>query len=58
MKSDNNYKNENIKSWQIVPTVLDELMSSEDADKVKKVTEAFLKMKKFEIETLVRAFNG
>lgn len=37
-------------SWQIVPTALPRLLSN--PDKAQKVTEAFLKMKKFDIETL------
>lgn len=37
-------------SWQIVPTSLPRLMSN--PEKAQKVTEAFLKMKKFDIETL------
>lgn len=40
-------------SWQIVPTVLVELLS--DPQKAGKVTEAFLKMRKFDIETLKQA---
>lgn len=37
-------------SWQIVPTALPRLMRN--PEKAQKVTEAFLKMKKFDIETL------
>lgn len=37
-------------SWQIVPTSLPRLLSN--PEKAQKVTEAFLKMKKFDIETL------
>ncbi|MHC1776210.1 MAG: VOC family protein [Lentimicrobium sp.] len=40
-------------SWQIVPSVLEELMS--DPMKAPHVIEAFLKMKKFDIETLLKA---
>ena len=40
-------------SWQIVPSVLSELMS--DAEKAPRVVQAFLKMKKFDIETLLNA---
>jgi len=40
-------------SWQIVPSILGELMN--DPDKAPKVMKAFMKMKKFEIEKLVRA---
>jgi len=39
-------------SWQIVPGILKELMS--DREKGPRVMEAFLKMKKFDIETLLR----
>ena len=40
-------------SWQIVPTALPRLMSN--PEKAQKVTEAFLKMKKFDIKTLENA---
>lgn len=40
-------------SWQIVPTVLASLMS--DSEKAPRVVQAFLKMKKFDIETLLNA---
>lgn len=45
-------------SWQIVPTVMNEMMTSGDKEKVARVTAAFLKMKKFDIETLKRAYQG
>lgn len=45
-------------SWQIVPTVMDKMMSSGDKEKIKRVTQAFLKMKKFDIPTLQTAFDG
>jgi len=38
-------------SWQVVPTILPELMSQ--PDKAEKVAAAFMKMKKFDIATLV-----
>lgn len=38
-------------SWQIIPTVLPKLLS--DSTKAGMVTQAFLKMKKFDIETLM-----
>lgn len=44
-------------SWQIVPTVLDEMMMNKDKKKIKHVTKAFLKMKKFDIEALQKAFD-
>lgn len=40
-------------SWQIVPAILGELMS--DPEKGPRVVEAFMKMKKFDIATLLKA---
>jgi predicted 3-demethylubiquinone-9 3-methyltransferase (glyoxalase superfamily) len=45
-------------SWQIVPTVMEEMLKDKDKKKIARVTEAFLKMKKFDIETLKRAYEG
>ena len=45
-------------SWQIVPAVMDEMMQDKDGKKVARVTEAFLKMKKFDIENLKEAYEG
>ncbi|MDQ7783640.1 MAG: VOC family protein [Desulfomonilaceae bacterium] len=45
-------------SWQIVPTVMDEMMREKDEKKLARVTEAFLKMKKFDIAALKRAYEG
>jgi predicted 3-demethylubiquinone-9 3-methyltransferase (glyoxalase superfamily)/uncharacterized protein YdhG (YjbR/CyaY superfamily) len=45
-------------SWQINPVVLDTMLQDKDAKKVARVTEAFLKMKKFDIETLKKAYAG
>jgi len=42
-------------SWQIVPTVMDEMLKNKDSKKSAQVTEAFLKMKKFDIEGLKKA---
>jgi predicted 3-demethylubiquinone-9 3-methyltransferase (glyoxalase superfamily) len=44
-------------SWQIVPTILDTMISDKDSKKVSRVTEAFLKMKKFNIVELKAAYN-
>lgn len=44
-------------SWQIVPTVLDELMSGTEEQRGR-VTQAFLQMKKFDIAELKRAYEG
>ncbi len=45
-------------SWQIVPTSMDEMMSSGSKEQIARVTEAFLKMKKFDLEILWRAYEG
>ncbi|HEY7734601.1 MAG TPA: VOC family protein [Nitrososphaera sp.] len=45
-------------SWQIVPAVMDEMMKDKDEKKLARVTEAFLKMKKFDIAELKRAYSG
>jgi len=45
-------------SWQVVPTPLIEMMLDKDAKKAARVTDAFLKMKKFDIEALKRAYDG
>lgn len=44
-------------SWQIVPTVLSELLSDKDAEKAERVMEAMLKMKKIEIQGLRQAYE-
>jgi predicted 3-demethylubiquinone-9 3-methyltransferase (glyoxalase superfamily) len=45
-------------SWQIVPTAMDEMMKDKDEKKIARVTEAFLKMKKFDIAELKKAYEG
>jgi predicted 3-demethylubiquinone-9 3-methyltransferase (glyoxalase superfamily) len=45
-------------SWQIVPKALFEMLSSADAARTKRVTKAFLQMKKFDIAALERAYAG
>jgi predicted 3-demethylubiquinone-9 3-methyltransferase (glyoxalase superfamily) len=45
-------------SWQIVPRQLGKLMNSGDQVKIDRITQAFLKMKKFDIETLEKAARG
>lgn len=44
-------------SWQIVPTVLDELLRDPDPEKAHNVMEAMLQMKKLDIETLRQAHD-
>ena len=45
-------------SWQVVPKALGELMSKADAKQKGDITQAFLKMKKFDIAGLEKAFAG
>ena len=45
-------------SWQVVPNVMDRMMQSGDEIAIARVTEAFLKMKKFDIAALVKAYKG
>jgi predicted 3-demethylubiquinone-9 3-methyltransferase (glyoxalase superfamily) len=44
-------------SWQIVPTVMDEMVSDRDQSRLARVTDAFLKMKKFDIAKLKEAYG-
>jgi len=45
-------------SWQVVPQILSEMLQDPDRNKVENVTRAYLRMKKFDIAELQRAFNG
>lgn len=45
-------------SWQIVPSDMDEMMINGSEEQIARVTEAFLKMKKFDIESLRQAYEG
>lgn len=51
-------KDKYVLSWQIVPTILSKMLSDKDPKKVARVTEAFLKMTKFDIVALQRAYEG
>lgn len=42
--------------WQIVPTVLGEMMKDKDRDRSRRVMEAMLQMKKFDIARLEQAY--
>lgn len=44
-------------SWQVVPTVMDEMLQDKDRNKLARVTQAFLKMKKFDIAKLEEAYE-
>ena len=45
-------------SWQIVPRVMGEMMANGTEEQTQRVVEAFLQMKKFDIATLKKAFEG
>jgi predicted 3-demethylubiquinone-9 3-methyltransferase (glyoxalase superfamily) len=45
-------------SWQVVPTVLPEMISDPDAAKSGRAMEAMLHMKKIDIDALERAYEG
>ena len=45
-------------SWQVVPTVLSELLSDADRAKANRVMQAMLKMKKIVIDDLQKAYRG
>lgn len=45
-------------SWQIVPRAMDEMMEKGTAEQIGRVTQAFLKMKKFDLAELQKAYEG
>lgn len=45
-------------SWQIVPSIMNEMMEKGNKEQILRVTQAFLKMKKFNIEKLQKAYKG
>src|SRR5262245_64951963 len=45
-------------SWQVVPTMLGEMLQDEDQTRRERVMAAMLDMKKLEIEPLRRAYDG
>ena len=45
-------------SWQIVPTVLLEMIDNPDCEKSQRAMTAMLQMKKIDIDTLKRAYGG
>jgi len=44
-------------SWQVTPTILDEMLRGRDKEKVERVTNAFLNMRKFDIKELKKAYG-
>lgn len=45
-------------SWQVSPVELNDMLKDKDGKKVQRVTEAFLRMKKFDLKKLRAAFEG
>jgi predicted 3-demethylubiquinone-9 3-methyltransferase (glyoxalase superfamily) len=45
-------------SWQIVPNVLGEMLQDKDANKLERVMQALLQMKKIDIQGLRIAYEG
>jgi predicted 3-demethylubiquinone-9 3-methyltransferase (glyoxalase superfamily) len=45
-------------SWQIVPSEMNEMMSKGTPEQLERVTKAFLKMKKFDLVELRKAYEG
>ena len=45
-------------SWQVSPVLLGEMMSRGTPEQINRVTQAFLQMKKFDIEKLKKAYKG
>lgn len=45
-------------SWQIVPSTMNEIMAQGTPEQIKRVTAAFLQMKKFDIAELEKAYKG
>ena len=43
--------------WQIVPTILPEMLQDKDAEKTKRVMQAMLKMVKLDIKVLKQAYE-
>jgi predicted 3-demethylubiquinone-9 3-methyltransferase (glyoxalase superfamily) len=45
-------------SWQVTPTILDKMLRDKDAAKSQRVMQAMLQMKKIDIASLQRAYDG
>ena len=45
-------------SWQVVPTILPELVNDPDSEKSRRAMQAMFQMKKIDIATLERAYEG
>src|SRR5437667_11047685 len=45
-------------SWQTTPTIMNEMLGGNDKERIARVTQAFLKMKKFNIDALKQAYEA
>lgn len=45
-------------SWQIVPTVMDAMLQDQRPERLARVVQAMLAMKKFDLQVLQRAYDG
>lgn len=45
-------------SWQVIPSALSDLVGGPDAEGAQRATTAMLQMKKLDVSTLQRAYNG
>ena len=45
-------------SWQIVPTIMNELFEDTESEKSERAMEAMLQMKKIDIDALKKAYEG
>jgi predicted 3-demethylubiquinone-9 3-methyltransferase (glyoxalase superfamily) len=45
-------------SWQIVPSALGRMLGGTDGARSKRVVDAFMQMKKFDLQALQRAYDG
>jgi predicted 3-demethylubiquinone-9 3-methyltransferase (glyoxalase superfamily) len=45
-------------SWQVTPKRLDEMLKSDNQEAAKRALDAMLKMKKIDIESLEKAYEG
>src|SRR5262245_4448844 len=45
-------------SWQIVPTIVNEMMQDKDPERSERVMQAILEMKKLDIAALMQAYEG
>jgi predicted 3-demethylubiquinone-9 3-methyltransferase (glyoxalase superfamily) len=44
-------------SWQVYPTIMDQMIKNGSPEQIDRVTQAFLPMKKFDIEKLKEAYE-